>query len=733
MNLPTIDHRYAPPRRWTCIGRPDDPHKTLVSEHGELLYGFERDAGRIETYRFAQVIAFRPLGDRRLAAVSQRTESARVPITVTLLDYGTVRLELRAVGHVDDALGRCDLVRWRIEADAGLAEPALTGMWLQLQSLSQRFVPASRGPGHAIYRMAPERVPAVEGLPAMFEDRPVVDDAPEGATLALLSDRPLEVASAFDYGPASAAATVPELVAPGEAIEGAFLIPLEAGAGPVVWSLAECDAKLDAERRYWDTLAALDLPLSVPDDAMQAMLVASARNILQAREREDGLPVFQVGPTIYRGLWIVDGYFFLEAARYLGLGDDADHGLDVLLRRVQPSGAIEEMPFHHKETAIAIATLVRQTEMVGDRARLEHMWPTIRRAGEYVAQLMDAADGLPQEAPERGIMPRSFPDGGIGGMRPEYTTALWSLIGFAAAARGARWLGLDDDAAWFEAQYGRLFSATEGGRARDERTTPSGLRYWPMTMPGAGDHVWVPEFAGEPPVHRRVTPGSANWALAQAIWPGEVYRPDHPVVHDLLALCDATDEREGVPEGTGWLPFRASWNYATAFYAQVWLYAGRPAKAVDYLYAMANHASTTRTWREEQSFSDSGDALVFGDMPHNWASVEFVRLVRSLLVFERFDGLDLLAGVPDAWWRQRHAFGVERLPSRFGDVTVRVAPSGEAFEVTVEIARRADQPVSPDVRLRVPDGVGSVRHDGRTMAPGWQRLDPEGRTRSSAS
>lgn len=723
MTLPTIDHRYAPPRRWTCIGRPDDPHKTLVTEHGELLYGFERDPGRIETYRFEQVIAFRPLGDRALVRVEQRTESARIPITVTMLDYGSVRLELRTAGHVDEVLGRCDLVRWRIEADAGRDEPALTGIWLQLQALNQRFVPASRGPGHRIYRMAPERVPAAEGLPAMFEERPAVDDAPEGATLALVSDRPLEVASAFDYGPASALATTPELVAPGEAIEGAFLVPLEVPAGMLVWSLAECDRRLEAERRYWDTLPALDMPIDVPDDAVQAMLVASARNILQAREIEDGLPVFQVGPTIYRGLWIVDGYFFLEAARYLGLGEDADHGLDVLLRRAQPSGAIEEMPFHHKETGIAIATLVRQSEMVGQRERLHEMWPTIRRAGAYVARLMDAADALPAEAPERGIMPPSFPDGGIGGMRAEYTTALWSLIGFAAGARGARWLGLDDDAAWFDDQYARLLRATERGRQRDERTTPDGLRYWPMTMPGAGDHVWVPGYQGEPPAHRRINPGSANWALAQAIWPGEVYDPDHPVVHDLLALCEATDAREGVPEGTGWLPFRASWNYATAFYAQVWLYAGRPDKAVDYLYAMANHASPTRTWREEQSFADSGDALVFGDMPHNWASVELVRLVRSLLVFERLDALDLLAGVPDAWWRQRRSFGVERLPSRFGAVTVRVVPSGDAFDVSVELVRRPDQQSVPEVRLRVPDGVGQVRLHGRALAPGWQRVD----------
>ena len=37
--------------------------------------------------------------------------------------------------------------------------------------------------------------------------------------------------------------------------------------------------------------------------------------------------VFQVGPTQYRGLWIVDGNFLLEAARYLGYDQAADKGL----------------------------------------------------------------------------------------------------------------------------------------------------------------------------------------------------------------------------------------------------------------------------------------------------------------------------------------------------------------------------------------------------------------------
>lgn len=57
-------------------------------------------------------------------------------------------------------------------------------------------------------------------------------------------------------------------------------------------------------------------------------LTACARNIQQAHEVRDGKLTFQVGPTVYRGLWIVDGNFILEAARYLGYDSAAQAGLE---------------------------------------------------------------------------------------------------------------------------------------------------------------------------------------------------------------------------------------------------------------------------------------------------------------------------------------------------------------------------------------------------------------------
>ena len=83
--------------------------------------------------------------------------------------------------------------------------------------------------------------------------------------------------------------------------------------------------------------------VQVPDAGIQALVDSSIRNIWQAREIKKGLPAFQVGPTCYRGLWIVDGAFLLEAAAMLGAGNQARNGVAYELTYQKPDGRIEVM------------------------------------------------------------------------------------------------------------------------------------------------------------------------------------------------------------------------------------------------------------------------------------------------------------------------------------------------------------------------------------------------------
>ena len=147
---------------------------------------------------------------------------------------------------------------------------------------------------------------------------------------------------------------------------------------------------------------------------------------------------------------------------------------------------------------------------------------------------------------------------------------------------------------------------------------------------------------------------------------------------DLRTLLDSIDDREGIPECTGWRSDQSIYVYSSVRFAQMFLQAKDPEKAVDYLYAFANHASPSRVWREEQPVKETHSAEICGDMPHNWASVEFIRLVRNLLVLEDFSGVELFPGLPDEWLpTEGNSLILERTPTRFGKMTLILVPDGE--------------------------------------------------------
>ncbi len=120
-------------------------------------------------------------------------------------------------------------------------------------------------------------------------------------------------------------------------------------------------------------------------------LISCARNIQQAREIKEGRLVFQVGPTVYRNLWIVDGNFLLEAARYLGYDKEADDGLLSEWAKQEPSGQVVAAGGgeHWKDTAIAMFTLVRQCELKQGWQFFKDLEPNVLRAVNFLMQLRD--------------------------------------------------------------------------------------------------------------------------------------------------------------------------------------------------------------------------------------------------------------------------------------------------------------------------------------------------------
>ncbi len=641
MNPRTIDFRHQPTVQQACLGFADDPFKTIVREDGSLNYHYAgRNDFSEERLKYYESVSpwhrptngnheflhrLKPRFTHRDMLVSRTQDHGdpRVALVRTLEQFENSSLEWECFAYQDQKAGvRADVVLWTLAAQPGF--------------------------GHAASRVELE-------LHGERKSAPLVISWSEGSTHNSVEGLRLVGTNQNAF------------LTEGQTRKGLFVILQKGELRPEVVDLAWGLFAREQCRQYWTNLRPLRHAFQIPDASIQDMVEACARNILQAREVHDDNKVFQVGPTIYRGLWTVDGHFLLQAAHLMGRQQEAfEQGLTAILRRIQPNGSVELIPGHLKETGIAIATIVRQCELMGRDDRLRELWPTILRGVDYLDGLRGQARELGPEYPARDLFPPAIIDGGIEGPFPDYTTPAWILVGLKEARDAGRRLGLPRTDA-ISLFYDQVREAFLRYADRDRKVTPEGIPYLPMIM--------VPNDYNRPQ--------SATWALAQAMYPGEVFPPEHELVRDLLHLLDSIDDEQGLPIETGWIHDQAIWSYSAMFYAQVWLYAGRGDKAVDYLYAFANHASPARVWREEHTLTSSHSSEYCGDMPHNWGSAEFIRLVRNLLILEKAGGLELLAGLPPEWLpREGMDLVLEDSPTRYGLVSLRLSAVGDAFRLT---------------------------------------------------
>ncbi len=644
----SVDGRYAPAWWQTSICLPDDWQKTLVSKEGSLLYDYPGNysgfgtritAGWTEPGRW----------------VGQELVAPRVPVVRTLVVVGGVEVveEGFAVTPPRARLGDAG-------SRAAAPVPRHDGLLLQVRNRGDR--PAELTPTLTIESRAPL----------------LADPARRRVTVG--TNTVVDCPIAWVRARTNAGGLVLEFprlrLAPGGQATLAYGVGRGTGPRAFPRTVAEARRARRQAERYWRHL---DLPyghLEVPDAGIQARLDSSIRNIYQAREIKQGLPAFQVGPTCYRGLWVVDGSFLLEAMTFLGRTNETRAGIAYLLSFQRPDGGFMLIDGHWKETGIALWALTRHARLTGDPGWLRTVWPRVERGVAFIRHLRTLP---PADAPNAGLIPDGFSDGGLAERVPEYTNVYWTLAGLRAAVEAARWLGETTQAEAWQRDYDDFLAAFRRAAQRDLRTDPHGNRYLPIRM------RYDPA----------IPPQKAQWGFLHALYPGEVFAPDDALVRGNMAMLRAV-ELEGLVQDTGWLK-NGLWNYFGSFYAHAWLWLGEGDKAARTLVAFANHTSPLLVWREEQMPVGQGAAFV-GDMPHNWASAEFIRLVRHCLALERGGELHLFEGLPAAWVHPGAVLQMRDIQTDFGPLTLSLRVSGDGRTATLRLRppRR-----SPPARLLV--------------------------------
>lgn len=693
-----VDFRYAPHHSQSTICFPDDPHKSVIGQSGDLRYGFAKSL-LVGMEDFATVVEFSLAGFQDDQVTRQWIEAPGVPIVHTLIERPAATLELTAFATRHGNEGRVDNVLLSIKSNskfnfnnASLAvAPKLhirTCERLELQDYNSSIATAIFSESKAPFLVGAKLGEAL-GRCVWWEEA--------GFTLYL------------PHGEA----------APDHEARYFVRIPQEKQSAVTLREhLQEPETLLAETREFWSKWKPFGTTEWSYPERHGEFLTACARNIQQAREVKNGRLVFQVGPTVYRGLWIVDGNFLLEAARYLGYDKEADEGLRSEWSNQSDTGQViaGSGGEHWKDTAIAMFTLVRQCELKQDWSLFHELEPNVNRAIDFLIGLRDQARNGKSTNGRYGLLTPGFADGGIDGVRSEFTNTVWTLAGLRAVAAAAKAEGiptLDQKAAQFSKE---LYAALQETAKKETVRHPAGFNGLPFT--------YLPMIAHDDPLvsdpdpWNRPRPQTAQWALSHAIYPGLVFEKDDPIVRGHIALLQSCTQ-EDVPAETGWLWHDSLWTYNASFAAHVYLWAGLRDWAHRTFTGFLNHASPLYCWREEQPLQHALVGQDWGDMPHNWASAECVRYLRHMLALEDGQMLRLLEGITSAEvvssgsGSSPSAYVLHDSPTRFGRISLAFEPAGtHGWRLQFE---RAHGP-RPAI-IAIPETLAELRFDNIAGAP----------------
>ena len=450
---------------------------------------------------------------------------------------------------------------------------------------------------------------------------------------------------------------------PGASLEVVFTVDRHPSGPPSEIKANNAHALRSAAVQWWDSYHLPYTTIEVPDRSIQDILESSVRNIWQARELKVRGPAFQVGPTCYRGLWIVDGSFILESAAMLGRGQDARNGVEFMLCLQKADGSFEEIPRYWKENGIVLWAATRHAFLTQDKVWLRKYWPELQRVMGAIQRLREEASKDSRTLNYR-LLPGGDVDGGVDNGKecePELSNTYWTLAGMKSFIAAAHWLGDEKSAFAAQKEYDDFYAVFRAACARDTLKDVHGNAYAPIMMGNA----------------RRYVPQKGQWAFCHAVYPGQIFPKDDTFADGQLAMLRAT-KVEGMVCDTGWMA-GGIWGYFASFYGHAQLWNGNGREAAESLYALAQHACPMRVWVEEQATTLQAPNQS-GDMPHNWASAEFIRLATHLIELDRGDELHLLEGFPHEWAGPGMVTRLNGVLTPFGPLflEVRVADDGHS-------------------------------------------------------
>jgi hypothetical protein len=411
---------------------------------------------------------------------------------------------------------------------------------------------------------------------------------------------------------------------------------------------ASFDDYLARTAKFWQAIFDRGLAITVPEAKVNDTFRANLIYDLIARDKVGDQYIQTVNKFHYHAFWLRDSSYIARMYDLSGYPDFARQVLDFFSEWQEPDGNFVSQGGQFDGWGQAMWAYGRHYRITHDRAFAERVYPAMQKA---VAWLKQARANDPQH-----LMPGTKPgdneriEGHITGHN------FWALAGLKNVIVVARDLGHEDDAQAYQAEYDDF---TASFLAALKKITVQTGGY----MPPGLDQL-----------------GGDDWGNMLGIYPEQVLDPMDAMVTATLRAT-RTKYQEGIMTyGDGrWLH-----HYLTMENTETETIRGDQAIAVQELYALLLHTSSTHAGFEFSVFPWGDRDFASNLSPHGWFAAKFRAALRNMMVREQGNDLHLLSVVSPEWVKPGGVISVKRAPTDFGQVNFELKADDKGATLSLE-------------------------------------------------
>lgn len=485
-------------------------------------------------------------------------------------------------------------------------------------------------------------------------------------------------------------------LAPAAGRHGEYLlrIPVSDPSHFTAVSAGDFAAAEDQTKHFWREELTKGMTLDIPEarvaNAYKAWLAYSLLNI----HKINGFDEPHDGSGFYQAMYGISAALYCSELDRYGLHDQAKLCLDTAIH-YQNSDGLYTINSGLPDQGAFLSALAEHYQLTGDKAWLKSVAQPIIKAGNWIIH-------------QRAISPKTGIAAGLIKFKPycdfpeptfDYYGDTYCCMGLERAAKALRALGMNDDAARFEKDAAEYRAAIL--HSMDAATF---------------QHDGVTILPIEPETRRIIKESNYRGGDYYSLVGSSVLETEFlaPSDHRAELISDLIQNHGGLIAGV--CRFNPGIDHAYSYgYLLTQLKRGDPRRFLLGFYGMLAYGMTRDTFSGVEVtnvFTGENDAT----LPHQYSCTMQLQMLRTMLLREDGDTLNLGEAIPRAWLADGKHVAVHHAPTRFGILSYEIAShikSGN-IEATIDPPAR-DAPQHLILHLRAPLGrrLKSVTVDGQ--------------------